>query len=187
MLTVLLGGARSGKSRLAVEAARRHPGTVAFVATAPRDLADADWAARIDRHRAERPAEWRTVECPVDLAELLERTPESLIVIDCLSLWTSNMMVAGYLDDEIVRRARHIADVASRRPHPVIAVSNEVGSGVHPETDLGRRYRDVHGWVNQAWVAAARTALLAVAGRAIRLDDPWTHLTIDPATIPPTP
>lgn len=173
-LTVLLGGARSGKSSLAVEIGRRHDGPVRFVATAP--AIDADMEQRIERHRAERPADWTTVEAPIDLHEAFRTADDALVIIDCLTLWVSNLMYAGRSDDQIRDVAATISEQASARTAPVVAVSNEVGMGIHPDTSLGRRYRDLLGWVNQTWAAAATTSLLLVAGRAIELADPWQHL-----------
>lgn len=174
-LTVLLGGARSGKSSLAVEIGQRHDGPVCFVATAP--ALDADMEQRIERHRAERPAGWITVEAPTDLRDALVAVDDdALVIIDCLTLWVSNLMYAGRSDDQVREMAASTSALAAERPGPVVAVSNEVGMGIHPDTPLGRRYRDVLGWVNQTWAAASTTSLLLIAGRAIELTDPWEHL-----------
>ena len=96
------------------------------------------------------------------------------MIIDCLTLWTSNLMWDGCSDADIATRAAAAARCAAGRD--VVAVSNEVGSGIHPDTDLGRRYRDTLGRVNQAWVGASSQALLVVAGRALDLRDPWDVL-----------
>jgi adenosyl cobinamide kinase/adenosyl cobinamide phosphate guanylyltransferase len=187
-LTLLIGGARSGKSRLAVDHARRWPGPVTFIATAPRsatggnDVAhsppDPDLEQRIARHAAERPTAWATIEETVDLQQALRRAGAGLVIIDCLTLWTSNLMAAGEPDEAIRARAERTAALAAARPEPVVTITNEVGMGVHPETTLGLRYRDVHGWVNQAWAEVAHTALLLVAGRAVRLDPARDHLDV---------
>jgi adenosyl cobinamide kinase/adenosyl cobinamide phosphate guanylyltransferase len=176
-LTLLLGGARSGKSALAVELGRRHAadgGDVVYVATAPR--VDDDMARRIDRHRAERPADWRTIEEEIDLGAALDRAGDALVIVDCLTLWTSNLLLGGLTDDEVTARADDEARRAESRATPTVVISNEVGLGVHPETELGLRYRDVLGRVNQAWAAVATTSLLLVAGRAIPLEDPMLHI-----------
>ena len=180
-LTLLLGGTRSGKSSLAVDIGRRHAGPVTYVATAPLSALDPagtddDMQDRIARHRAERPADWTTIEETVDLRGALSGCGDSLVIVDCLTLWTSNMMWDGGDDVAIAEQAAEIARLAAQRGEPVVVISNEVGMGVHPETDLGRRYRDLLGRVNQTWATAAETTLLLVAGRAIRLDDPWHHL-----------
>ena len=168
-LTVFLGGARSGKSRLAVDIGRRWDGDVTFVATAePRD---ADMHARVARHREQRPTSWRVVEEPVELAEIeaLRREREELVIVDCLTLWVSNLLERGCGDDEALAHGATLAALARDRAGPVLAISNEVGLGVVPATPLGRRYRDLLGGVNQSFVAAADRAFLVVAGRPIRL------------------
>jgi adenosyl cobinamide kinase/adenosyl cobinamide phosphate guanylyltransferase len=181
-LTLLIGGARSGKSSLAVDIGHRHHTAgvaVTYIATAPPadHEADPDMAARIDRHRGERPATWATIEEEVDLVGALSSVRHGLAIIDCLTLWISNLMWRELGDDAIRTRAVAAAAAAARRSEPTVAITNEVGLGVHPETELGRRYRDVLGWTNQAWAEVAEPPLLVVAGRAIRLDDPWNHLT----------
>ena len=173
-LTLLLGGARSGKSALAVEIGRRHPGPVTFIATSPPAL-DGDMAGRIARHRAERPA-WPTIEEPVDLAAALTAAGGGLAIVDCLTLWVSNLLHRGDDDEAIAAVAAEVAAATTARPGPTVAISNEVGLGVHPTTELGRRYRDLLGRVNQRWAAVADPALLLVAGRAVPLADPWTLL-----------
>jgi len=175
MLTFLLGGARSGKSAFAVQLAREHAlrgGRVAYIATSPRIDGDAELDARIELHRSERPADWTTVEEQHDLIAALDSVGSAFAIVDCLTLWVSNLMWRGDDDAAIADAARDFADVASRRAVPVVAVSNEVGMGIHPPSELGRRYRDVLGRVNQAVAASADTALLMVAGRALVLHEP---------------
>jgi len=174
LLTLLVGGARSGKSALAVDLGRRHDGAVTYVATCPPD--DDDLRARIARHRAERPG-WPTIEEPLDLVGALDAVPAGeLAIVDCLTLWVSNLLARGDDDAAVDARAGETADAAMRRQAPTIVISNEVGLGVHPSTELGRRYRDVLGRVNQTWARRAGTTLLLVAGRAVRLDDPLALL-----------
>lgn len=179
-LTVLIGGARSAKSSLAVEWGRRWDEPVVFVATAPRPEdatePDDDMAARVGRHRSERPSEWSTIEETVDLAGALDRAGGAPVIVDCLTLWTSNLMWLGRSDADIDELAATTAEQAAGYGRPVLAITNEVGLGVHPETELGRRYRDVLGRVNQRWVAAAERSLLLVAGKALELRDPWEFL-----------
>jgi adenosylcobinamide kinase/adenosylcobinamide-phosphate guanylyltransferase len=168
---LLTGGARSGKSRLAVELATASGRSVVFVATA--EPGDADMADRIGRHRAERPAEWATVEEPIDLARALDRVgSDEFVVVDCLTLWIANLVFADRSDDEIATAAAAVASVLVARDAPSVVVTNEVGLGIHPDTDLGRRYRDLLGGVNRAVAADAWRSLLVVAGRAVRLDSP---------------
>jgi adenosylcobinamide kinase / adenosylcobinamide-phosphate guanylyltransferase len=168
-VTLLLGGARSGKSALAVELGRRHDGGVTFIATAP--ASDDDMVARIGRHRAERPG-WPTIDEPVDLAGALAAAGDDLAIVDCLTLWVSNLMLRGDGDDDIAGHAEAAAAAAVARPAPTVVISNEVGLGLHPETELGRRYRDLLGRVNQQWARMADMTLLLVAGRALTLSDP---------------
>ena len=174
MLTLLLGGARSGKSALAVEMGRRHGGPVTVVATSP--PIDGDLAARIARHRRERPG-WPTVEEPHELAAALAGLdPDALVIVDCLTVWVSNLMLRGDTDAEVEARSADSADLAAGRPGPTVVVSNEVGLSVHPETALGLRYRDLLGRVNQQWAAVADRSLFLVTGRAVMLADPWAAL-----------
>ncbi len=173
MLTLLVGGARSGKSTLAVELGRRHEGPVTFVATAV--PFDDGLAERIARHRAERPP-WPTVEAPTELAAALAAA-EGLAIVDCLTLWVNNLLHRGDDDAAIEEAAMATADLAAARPGGTVAITNEVGLGVHPETELGRRFQDLLGRVNQCWAQRAETTLLLVAGRALRLEDPWAVLS----------
>ena len=174
-LTVLIGGARSGKSDLAVQIGERHDGPVTFVATAQRF--DDDMSDRITRHQAERPG-WPTVEAPLDLATAFAGVdPTDLVILDCLTLWVSNAMLADWPDDDVTAEAARLAATVAGRPGRTVAVTNEVGLGIHPETDLGRRYRDLLGRVNRTWAAAADQTLFLIAGRALRLHDPWEFLS----------
>jgi adenosylcobinamide kinase/adenosylcobinamide-phosphate guanylyltransferase len=169
-LTVLLGGARSGKSRWAVRLAAEIGRPVTFVATA--EARDAEMAERILRHRAQRPMAWTTVEEPVRLADALRaENADGTVIVDCLTLWISNLLEHRMGDGEVLAAAREAASVAAQRSGEVIAVSNEVGSGVVPMTELGRRYRDLLGEVNAIWVEDAARAALLVAGRVLWLPD----------------
>ena len=164
-LVLVLGGARSGKSALALRLA----GEVAtLVATgAP---SDPEMSERIRRHRAERPATWTTVEEPVALETAIAAVaPDEVVVVDCLSLWVSNLMAAGWSDEAIESEGEAVSAAAARRPGLTIAVSNEVGMGIVPVTPLGRRYRDVLGRVNTSFALAAERAVLVVAGRMLEL------------------
>jgi adenosyl cobinamide kinase/adenosyl cobinamide phosphate guanylyltransferase len=179
MLTFLIGGARSGKSTLAVQMGEHHGGPVHFIATA--EGFDDDLRARIARHRAERPAGWATSEVPVDLAQAVSAAPaESFLIIDCLTVWLANVLehLPAGVDrsraiDELVAALRERGRVGTG---PTVVVSNEVGMGVHPETPLGREYRDELGRVNQLVAGVADRSLLLVAGRAVRLENPWDLL-----------
>jgi adenosylcobinamide kinase / adenosylcobinamide-phosphate guanylyltransferase len=163
-LHFLLGGARSGKSTLAVELARAESSPVTVIATA--EERDAEMAERIRLHRSERPAEWSTVEEPLELDAAIRGVPaDDVLVIDCLSLWVANVLDRGDAED----LARRAAESARVRESLTIAVSNEVGLGVVPATELGRRYRDVLGRVNTIWAESAERVSFVIAGRALQL------------------
>jgi adenosyl cobinamide kinase/adenosyl cobinamide phosphate guanylyltransferase len=164
-LVLLLGGARSGKSALAVRMAGER---ATFVATGT--AGDQEMAERIRRHRAERPAGWTTIEEPLALgATLGSIAPDGTVVVDCLSLWVSNLVGADREDAAVEQEAAEVAQQAAARVGLTVVVSNEVGLGVVPATPLGRRYRDLLGVVNRTFAAEAERALLVVAGRGIEL------------------
>jgi adenosylcobinamide kinase/adenosylcobinamide-phosphate guanylyltransferase len=177
MLTLILGGARSGKSRLAQRLAMP-AARVTYVATArvhdnPED--DPEMAARIERHRAIRPASWRTIEEPVALAGAVDRAAKDAdtIIVDCLTIWLSNLFWEhrdasdGKVEDAARAELQRIA-IAARDRH-VILVSNELGSGTVPEPALTRAFRDTQGLLNQ-WVAeSADEVILTVAGLPLYL------------------
>jgi adenosylcobinamide kinase/adenosylcobinamide-phosphate guanylyltransferase len=170
-LTLLLGGARAGKSRLAVRIAASWDGPVTVIATA--QARDPEMAERIRRHRAGRPRGWAVVEQPEDLEGALTALRErDAAIVDCLTLWVSNLIERGCADREIERRASLAAGLAAARPAPTVAVSNEVGSGIVPVNALARRFRDVLGAVNEIWAGAAERTALVVAGRVLPLSPP---------------
>lgn len=177
-LTFLIGGARSGKSTLAVQMGEHHGGAVHFIATA--EPFDDDLRERVQRHRAERPASWTTAEVPVELAVAIADAPaDAFVIVDCLTVWLGNLLV-HVIDSR--RRTQYGHDmVAALRARaaagaPTVVVSNEVGMGVHPDTALGREYRDELGRLNQLVAATADVSLLMVAGRALRLQSAWDLL-----------
>jgi len=176
MFTFLLGGVRSGKTTLATDIARRHGGSVTYLATAPRIPGDADLAGRIENHRAERPGHWVTVEEELAVSTEIEAAESDVVVVDCLTTWVANQLHHGADHEEIRATASAAAAACARSSGHVVVVSNEVGMGIHPTGDLGRRYRDLLGWVNQEFAGHADQSLLLVAGRALPLTDPWTHL-----------
>ena len=167
----ILGGARSGKSRFAVES-HRGCARVTFVATAePRD---ADMAVRIARHRAERPAHWHTIEEPYDLVAALRKCAAAtgVVIVDCLTLWVANLMLRGDADEWIVKQGEDLAALLAVAGSHVTLVSNEVGEGVHPPTAEGRRFGDLLGLVNQHVAAAAGRVVLMVAGIPLTVKEP---------------
>jgi adenosyl cobinamide kinase/adenosyl cobinamide phosphate guanylyltransferase len=161
---VLVGGARSGKSQLALEHARVAGAPVVFIATA--EAGDEEMAEKIRRHQADRPADWKTIEQPLDLVGAIESVPDgATAIVDCLSLWVANILDK----DGVEERGEAAARVAASRTGLTVAVTNEVGLGIVPDNALARRYRDVLGRVNAVWAAAADEAYFVVAGRALRL------------------
>lgn len=170
-LVVLIGGARAGKSALAVELAARSNGPVAYIATA--EARDDEMTARIERHRAERPGAWSTIEEPVALhAALDELDADHMAIVDCLTLWVANVLERGDERDVILAEATAIADAATARQAPVVVVTNEVALGIVPANELARRFRDVLGDVNRVFVTRADEASFVIAGKRIRLEDP---------------
>ena len=168
MVTFVLGGARSGKTRLALDLTERAAPERLFVATA--EAFDDEMADRIARHRAERGPGWRTLEEPLALAEALAAArPGEAVMVDCLTLWLSNLMHHGR--DPAAETAALIAALAAV-PGPVALVSNEVGLGIVPETRLGRAFRDAQGRLNQDIAAAADRAVFVAAGLGLVLKGP---------------
>jgi adenosylcobinamide kinase/adenosylcobinamide-phosphate guanylyltransferase len=169
-LTVLLGGARSGKSELSSKLASSTDLPVVMVVTA--EARDEEMTERIRRHRESRPAGWTTVEEPIELATAVRQLAlDAFVVLDCLSLWVSNAMEAEHGDERIVDEARAIASALAKRAAPAIVVSNEVGLGIVPVNALARRYRDTLGRVNSAFVSEAGRAYFVVAGKVLALED----------------
>jgi len=160
---LIVGGARSGKSRFAV-AGLSPRGRVTFIATA--EARDGDMAQRIARHQAERPAAWTTVEAPIELTAALASAlnDADTVIVDCLTLWVSNLMLRGDDDAAILKEADALAALVADPAAELRIVSNEVGFGVHPATAEGLRFRDVLGLVNQRVAAAAWRVVLMVAG-----------------------
>ena len=171
---LVLGGVRAGKSAFAVTRARAIGGRVVFVATA--EAGDAEMAARIARHRAERPRTWRTVEVPVALPSALValQSEADVLLVDCLNLWVANLLEKRpeLSDQDLQAEAAELAAVVTQPGPALILVSNEVGWGVHPETELGRRFRDALGLVNQAVARAAEEVVLMVAGCPVAVKSP---------------
>jgi adenosylcobinamide kinase/adenosylcobinamide-phosphate guanylyltransferase len=166
-VTLVLGGARSGKSRYAQQLAAGGQ-RVAFLATA--EASDDEMRQRIARHRAERPPAWSTVEVPLDLEAAVLECGESfdLLLIDCLTLWTANLLASERGDAQrILARAARLCHALHRTPAGVVLVSNEVGEGIVPDNAVARAYRDLLGEINQRVAKAADVVLLMVAGYPI--------------------
>lgn len=156
---LVLGGARSGKSRHAEALVMGHSPPWLYVATA--EPGDAEMRARIAIHRGRRGAGWRTVEAPLALAAALTETPEAPALVDCMTLWLSNLMLAG-VDHDAAADALEAA--LRRRAASTVLVANEVGSGIVPDNALARRFRDAAGLLNQRIAALADRVVLVMAG-----------------------
>lgn len=164
MNTLVLGGARSGKSSLAERLVRGMGGRPTYIATAT--AGDEEMRARIAQHREQRGEGWHTVEEPLALADAIRAT-NGPVLVDCLTLWLSNLMFAER--DVAVETAGLLDALAAG---PVVLVSNEVGMGLVPDTPLGRRFRDAQGRLNQAVAAAVPRVLFVAAGLPIVLKIP---------------
>jgi adenosylcobinamide kinase/adenosylcobinamide-phosphate guanylyltransferase len=177
-VTLVLGGARSGKSRYAEALVERQGGARVYLATA--EAGDAEMAARIAAHKARRGERWTTVEAPLDLVGALDRAcrPERAVLVDCLTLWLSNLMGAGR--DIMKERDALIAALPSLHG-PVVFVSNEVGLGVVPMGELARRFVDEAGRLNQTVAAAAESVVYVTAGLPMTLKDAGAGLGAHPA------
>jgi adenosyl cobinamide kinase/adenosyl cobinamide phosphate guanylyltransferase len=160
-LTLVLGGARSGKSAVGERLAAAHGNPVTYVATSVFDAADVDFASRVDAHRARRPSGWHTVECGSDLVNVLTSI-EGLAIVDSLGGWVT---ATPELDVDIAG----LCAALSARTAPTVVVSEEVGLGVHPPTAVGIRFRDVVGDVNRAVADQADDVYFVVAGRVVPL------------------
>ena len=160
-MTLVLGGARSGTSSFAQSLAEDETGDLIYIATA--QAFDAEMTERIARHRSDRGSRWQTVECPLGLAEAIaeHQGKRKTILVDCLTLWLSNLMLGDY--DIAAFRSGLIAHMKSS-PTKLIFVSNEVGQGIVPDNELARRFRDEAGWLNQAVARAAANVWLVTAG-----------------------
>jgi adenosylcobinamide kinase/adenosylcobinamide-phosphate guanylyltransferase len=158
---LVLGGARSGKSRYAQARIEAHPGRLAFIATA--QAFDAEMEERIARHRADRGSRWRTLEAPLDLPNAigLAAREADAVLVDCLTLWLSNLLLAER-DEDAAGRALCAAVAAC--PCPIALVANEVGFGIVPDNTLARRFRDAAGRLNQELAACAGEVVLVAAG-----------------------
>jgi adenosylcobinamide kinase / adenosylcobinamide-phosphate guanylyltransferase len=159
-ITLILGGARSGKSRYAEKLIESEPAPWIYLATA--EARDEEMERRIAEHRERRARSWKTVEAPHDLAVAIAALPpRSAVLIDCLTLWLSNRLLADAdIDREIVDLERALAS----HDGAVVAVSNDVGSGIVPDNALARRFRDLQGVLNQRIAAKASRVVLVVAG-----------------------
>jgi adenosyl cobinamide kinase/adenosyl cobinamide phosphate guanylyltransferase len=158
-LTLVLGGAPSGKSRYAESLIAELPPPWTYVATA--EAGDAEMAERIAAHRARRGTQWQTIEAPRDLAAALKSCHTTPVLVDCLTLWLSNLLLA---EADIEADITGLEQVLMAATTPLVLVANEVGYGIVPNSALGRRFRDLQGLLNQRIAARADRVVLVVAG-----------------------
>ncbi|MFI0848176.1 bifunctional adenosylcobinamide kinase/adenosylcobinamide-phosphate guanylyltransferase [Mesorhizobium sp. IMUNJ 23232] len=165
LLTFVLGGARSGKSSHAETLVTVYPAPWVYIATA--QAYGDEMRERIALHRARRLDGWQTVEAPLDVADALAAVPEGRpVLLDCLTLWLSNHMLAEH---EVETESHRLADVLSRPRGPWFVVSNEVGLGIVPDNALARKFRDAAGRLNQAVAAVSDSVVFMVAGLPMRV------------------
>ncbi|MDH3233202.1 MAG: bifunctional adenosylcobinamide kinase/adenosylcobinamide-phosphate guanylyltransferase [Alphaproteobacteria bacterium] len=166
LTTLVLGGARSGKSAHAERLVEAEGGALVYLATA--EAGDGEMAERIARHKTRRGGRWRTIEAPLALTEALGEAaqPGSAVLVDCLTIWLSNLLLAGRdVEAEMAALVAALDDVSS----PVVLVSNEVGLGIVPENALARAFRDHAGRLNQMVAQAADRVVLVTAGLPMTL------------------
>jgi len=167
-LTFVIGGARSGKSRYGegVIAALPPPWQPPWTYVATAQALDTEMAERIAVHRARRGPQWRTIEAPRDLAAALADCRTTPVLVDCLTLWLSNQMLA---DADIDLEMARLEDALAAARTPIVLIANEVGSGIVPDHPLGRKFRDLQGVLNQRMAALADRVALVVAGLPLAL------------------
>lgn len=175
-LTLVLGGARSGKSRYAETLVESRKGTCVYLATA--EAGDEEMAARIREHRARRGARWRTEEVPLDLVGGLRAATgkDRYVLVDCLTLWLSNLMAAGRdIDSETEALIAALPTLGG----PAVLVANEVGLGIVPENALARRFRDGAGRLNQAVAGVAQSVVFVAAALPMHLKSPTAPTSME--------
>jgi adenosylcobinamide kinase/adenosylcobinamide-phosphate guanylyltransferase len=160
----VLGGARSGKSRYAESLVTALPPPWLYVATA--EAGDSEMVARIAAHQARRGPRWTTIETPRNVAETLGTHAATPTLVDCLTLWLSNVMLA---DADVDAEIEQLDEALARAAAPIVLVANEVGFGIVPDSALGRRFRDLQGLLNQRIAARADRVVLVVAGLPLTL------------------
>jgi adenosylcobinamide kinase / adenosylcobinamide-phosphate guanylyltransferase len=168
-IVLVTGGARSGKSRFAEARVRELQPSAPWLYFATAEPFDDELRARIARHQAARGEGWRTVEAPRELASAIAGAPAHAALVDCVTVWLSNRLLDGALDESLLDAATELGAAARLHDAPVVLVTNEVGAGIVPETPLGRRFRDLAGLVNQRLAAAADEVVLIACGLPLRL------------------
>jgi adenosyl cobinamide kinase/adenosyl cobinamide phosphate guanylyltransferase len=168
LVTLVLGGARSGKSRYAEWLIATYPKPWVYIATA--EAKDDEMAARIAEHKARRAAGWQTVEAPHEVPEALAAAPgNAAVLVDCLTLWLSNLMLGSFNVETMIER---LEQALGARAGPTVLVSNEVGLGIVPDNALARRFRDAQGMLSQRVAAKAARVIMMVAGIPVAVKSP---------------
>ena len=164
MIEFIIGGARSGKSKLAEQTARDSNKTVVYIATAQRW--DSEMDDRIQRHRDTRPSEWETIEEPLALAQALKQqdTPNTVVLVDCLTLWVSNLLGQEEASRFEAEKKAFLTQLQNTQNSDIILVTNETGLGVVPMGQLSRRFVDESGWLHQDIAQLAHRVTFVVAG-----------------------
>jgi adenosylcobinamide kinase/adenosylcobinamide-phosphate guanylyltransferase len=159
---LVIGGARSGKSNFAQKLAQVHDNDVIIIVTA--EILDAEMAARVDKHRAERPVHWRVIEAPFDLPQAIRNAcaDDSFVLVDCLTLWLSNILCTQV--ETLERRMDELCEAVTQASGNLVLVSNEVGWSIVPENALARAFRDEQGRLNQRIAALCQQVTLVAAG-----------------------
>ncbi|SPO65626.1 bifunctional adenosylcobinamide kinase/adenosylcobinamide-phosphate guanylyltransferase [Pseudomonas sp. JV241A] len=171
MLNLILGGARSGKSRLAEQLAVQSGLAVTYIATS--EPLDGEMNARVQLHRERRPPEWALIEEPLELARVLRAyaSAERCLLVDCLTLWLTNLLMLDN-PERLAAERTALLDCLAQLPGEIIVVSNETGLGVVPMGELTRRYVDEAGWLHQAIAERCQRVVLTVAGLPLTLKGP---------------
>jgi adenosylcobinamide kinase/adenosylcobinamide-phosphate guanylyltransferase len=167
--TLLIGGARSGKSRHALELARGYKPARVYLATAR--AGDKEMKERILNHQKERGSDFRTIEEQYELKKVFRGLPgeSRVVVVDCLTLWVTNLLITERSEEKIKKTIEELLEMKERVKAPVIWVSNEVGQGIVPNDPLSRRYQDLLGWTNQRFAGVSNRVTQMVAGIPVRI------------------
>lgn len=168
-ITFITGGARSGKSNFALKTADVIGKIKAYIATA--EALDDEMRERIEIHRKSRGNDWHTIEEPINLLSLFEskHSEWDIAVIDCLTLWVSNLVGKGLTDEAILKMAHNVSEIMAKSGCSIIIVSNEVGMGIVPDNPLARRFRDIAGKVNQIMASTSNEVYWMVAGIPVQI------------------
>lgn len=168
-LIFITGGARSGKSQHATKLAKKFGDKVAFLATCI--PSDDEMKERVKRHRNSRPKEWKTIEEPIEVTSALKNLIQfDAVIIDCITLFLTNLMMEEMSDEEILSKVTNLVQVAKESDFSTVIVSNEVGSGVVPPSEMGRRFRDLAGLANQMIAQDADEVYLMVSGIPVEIN-----------------